>query len=886
MAQELRNILIGAFLLAFVISIVGIDEAYGNNAPRPVTVFKIHNDYPADVAFFDQALPYAVQDINKTMIFMSFSHTGDGDSADSSRSWELIDNSTLRIFGENTASGNNPSIFVAYIIEIQDDKVAFNTEHRERLVLASETVGEYLIKLDNPVNTSRAFAMFQGTNFEGSDATWGSEEFGEVSVFNSTHARFTNIDSDSVDVNNKFTIVSFNNSTTDSFVQRGSGTMSGMTATISPPIDVNRNNTMVLLTWTIDLEVDSPADDSLVRVSLDATVPPDIQISREELGGNIEYSWELISFDPTIAKVHHDSVTFGDGVLSVTDTLATPVLDMDKAFVFSGASSPFGFGTGEAHSGSGGAFDRGMARIFVSDQDEVTLTRQDSTRVLILDYQVVEMLEEKVPEETTGINNRFLVRQLQGVFTAGDTTEDFQIVPPLTNLNKTMSFVTFRVDFDTSDGQGASKSWEIVNENTLRIQGNHEPSIVNPAMPFTAVIVEYDINSPILVQRDLFTYLGDMSVGEKIMEMSPVNMSNTMILKSGRHLTGGDNTYGMEEYDRVRLISNTTWGYDVEAFQDTGSVSGTTSANVEIVDWNDDRVLVQRGMVTLTGGTTSVTVSPPTDVIQNRTMMFFTYQTATGDFDDNLNNVGLMGTVDSSSPPDLVFSRVGTTGGLEINWQTVSIPDRMGIVQHITHTLASGTGNNTATIPITLFNASEAFAVSTTNQHSGFGFGKSDSVTDSKIDHAHVQVTLENKTHVRFERDDTTGSLVTGIQVVSLEDSFCDRCVNQTGSVLEPNATNSFTQQELEVIHQFLEWFEPTSDGMTDVINTIEPVTSSNLYQLLLDIQANTVATGDANMKNASVFYQDRYLVQGNLTKFIEELEDDVRGFFGAELRP
>ncbi len=127
MAQELRNILIGAFLVAFVISIVGIDEAYGNNAPRPVTVFKIQNDYPADVAFFDQALPYAVQDINKTMIFMSFSHTGDSDSADTSRSWELIDNSTLRIYGETTASGNNALIFVAYIIEIQDDKVAFPT---------------------------------------------------------------------------------------------------------------------------------------------------------------------------------------------------------------------------------------------------------------------------------------------------------------------------------------------------------------------------------------------------------------------------------------------------------------------------------------------------------------------------------------------------------------------------------------------------------------------------------------------------------------------------------------------------------------------------------------------------------------------------------------
>jgi hypothetical protein len=399
-----------------------------------------------------------------------------------------------------------------------------------------------------------------------------------------------------------------------------------------------------------------------------------------------------------------------------------------------------------------------------------------------------------------------------------------------------------------------------------------------------------------------------MSAGEKNMTMSPVNMSNTMILKSGRHLTGGDNTYGMEEYDRVRIINGTTWGYDVEAFQDLGDISGTTSTNVEIVDWNDDRVLVQNGMITLSGGSTNVTASPPIDVIQNRTMMFFSYQTATGDFDDNLSNLGVMGGIDSSSPPNLFFERDGTTGGLEINWQTISIPDRMGIVQWINHTMLTGTGNNTATIPrivqwinhtmLTgtgnntatiprqLWNASEAFAVSSTNQHSGFGFGKSDSITDSKIDHAHVQVKIEDKNTVRFFRADTTGSLETGIQVVSLEDVFCDRCVNQTGSVLEPNATNSFTQEQLDLIHQLMEWFEPTSDGMTDVIGTIEPTTSSNLYQLLIDIQNNTVAVGDVNMRNASVFYQDRYLVQGNLTKFLEDLEDDVRGFFGAPLRP
>ncbi len=889
--HQLNFLLLGIALLAVLVFTTTLtDEVFAE--PRPVTVFKIQNEIPIDQLFHDQALPYAVQDVNKTMVFVSFSHTGDSDSSDTSRAYELIDNSTLRIWGSTTAVGNIAQTFVAYIIEIQNDDVAFNVERNEFLIQNGDPTGTVLQDLDTPVNASRAFAVFSGMYAGGSDTSWGSEEFGQLFIDSTTQVGFVNEVTDTADAHNLYQVVSFNNSTTDSFVQRGSGTIAigSTTANISPPIDVDRDSTMVLVTWNNDQTFDIGADHALIRVHLDNSSPPNILLERdngaEDPDANIDYSWELISFDPTIAKVHHEQVTLANGVFTVADTLATPVIDMDKAFVISGASSPYGQGTGEAGSTATGAFDRGMARIFVSDQDEVTITREDSTDFLNMDYQVIEMLEETVPEEPTGENNRFSVRQLFGTFTAGDTVEDFTIDPPLINVNKTISFITFSVDFNTTDGQGASKSWEIVDVNTIRIQGNHEPTVTNPAMNFTAVIIEYDGNSPILVQRDLFTYLGGMSVGEKNMTMSPVNMSNTMILKDGRHLTGGDNTYGMEEYDRVRIIDSTTWGYDVEAFQDLGDISGTTSTNVEIVDWNDDRVLVQNGMVTLTGGSTSTTVSPPIDVLQNRTMMFFSYQTATGDFDDNLSNLGLLGTFTNDSPPDLIFERDGTTGGLEINWQTVSIPDRMGIVQHFIHNMTTGTGNNTHTIPIPLFNASEAFAVSTTNQHSGFGFGKSDSITDSKIDHAHVQVTLEDKNTVRFFRADSTGSLDSGIQVVSLEDTFCERCLNQTGSTLEPNATNSFTQEELDLIHQLMEWFEPTSDGMIDVIGTIEPSTSTNLYQMLLQIQNNTVAVGDVNMKNASNFYQDRYLTQGNLTKFLEEIEDDVRGFFGAELRP
>ncbi len=901
MALE-HKLLLGIVLFAVVISIFSIDEAYAE--PRPITVLKIQGTFPVDVAFFDQPLPFAVQDVNKTLVFVSYSHTGDSDQADTSRAYELIDDSTLRIWGSTEGTGNIAQMFVAYVIEIQEEEFAFNVERNEFLIQNGDLTGTVLQNLDTPVNASRAFEVFSGLYQAGSDTSWGQEEFGQLFIDSSTQVGFVNEVTDTADAHNLYQIVSFNNSTTDSFVQRGSGTISfgSTTANISPPIDVNRDSTLVLVTWNNDQTFDIGADHALIRVHLDNSSPPNILLERdsgnEDPDSTIDYSWVAISFDPTIAKVHHEQASLAGGVLTLADTLTTPVLDMDKAFVISGASSPYGQGTGEATSTDAGAFDRGMARIFLSDQDEVTITRQDSTGTSNWDYQVIEFLEETVPEEATGENNRFLVRQLQGTFAAGDTTEDFMIVPPLLNLNKTISFVTFSVDFSTTDGQGASKSWEIIDENTLRIQGNHDQTITNPEMPFTAVIIEYDVASPILVQRDIFTYLGGMSVGEKIMKMSPVNITNTMILKDGRHLTGGDNTYGMEEYDRVRLLTNTTWGYDVEAFQDIGAVSGTTTTFVEIVDWNDDRVGVQQGQVTLSGGSTTVTVSPPIDIIQNRTMLFFSYQTATGDFDDHLSNLGLLGTITTDSPPDLIFQRDGTTGGLEINWQTVSIPNRMGIVQHFIHNMTSGTGNNTHLIPNALFNASEAFAVSTTNQHSGFGFGKSDSTVVSKIDHAHVQVSLENTTHVRFERADTTGSLDSGIQVVSLEDTMCERCVVEEGDKLETNSTTgdpipaccndgpsanpdaSFTIEQISVLHQLIEWYEPTNAPLELMIDDIENGGKS-LFQIILRMTNGTYGS-DQNLTDGGIFYQDRYLVRANLTDFINNIIPDVRTEFGA----
>ena len=164
------------------------------------------------------------------------------------------------------------------------------------------------------------------------------------------------------------------------------------------------------------------------------------------------------------------------------------------------------------------------------------------------------------------------------------------------------------------------------------------------------------------------------------MYMSPVNASGSNIFYNSWTSSFGDLTLGQEEFATVRIINGSTWGYEVE----TPSDDQESIAVVNIVDWNQNDISVQRGQDTITG--TTLTVSPPTDVIRNQTILLSTFRTSNAEFEDEPDDAGLFAHLDNSSPPNIIFEREdGTDAGLIINWELISFPDTSISIQHVIH---------------------------------------------------------------------------------------------------------------------------------------------------------------------------------------------------------
>jgi len=117
-------------------------------------IIKMVDVYPVDSSSADYVIDPQLTDIDKAFVFLSFSHTAEEDHSDTFRSWELVDNATLRIYGESTASGNNALEFTAYIIEYDG---TLDVQHLMRTTTAGESEGEKSNTIPTSINTTNSF---------------------------------------------------------------------------------------------------------------------------------------------------------------------------------------------------------------------------------------------------------------------------------------------------------------------------------------------------------------------------------------------------------------------------------------------------------------------------------------------------------------------------------------------------------------------------------------------------------------------------------------------------------------------------------------------------------------------------------------------------------
>ncbi len=830
MIRKLGIIIISITMLTSLAPFGYFEPIYADHSSK---LIKMQREYPADAGFIDIALPMRINDLSNTIVFLSFSTPETADQSDTSRRWELIDDRTLRIFGEvNTPTGNNAGNLIIYILEMRSDEFDIETQNLKLTTTASEAPNKKSITLPSIINASRAFVLYNGLSQNASDTSWGSEEFGVVSL-NNTHIDWEITTVPDTGTNTYgFSVVHAN--VTGILAQRGTGILDGtvgeVTDTITPPVAVDRDHTIVLITGRIDGGAIENADPDEVMVQVTINPSNDIVIHRDDDAPlDFIYEWQTMSFPPSFINVTHGEISMTDGEFIITDTI-TPVLDMDNSFVISGAGSPFGYGTGACDSGTAGAMDRCMNRLILTNMDTVEATREDDTGTNIVNYQVIQILETEVAEEPQGTNTLKQIVKISGTVPSA-IEHDVTISPELTNVNKTMVFLTFESDgTGGGDPAGGRKSYEILNSTTLRIFGNADPSITNPAVNFTATLIEFDSSSPIVVQNEFFNYPQGFTDAEKTIHMSPINQSGSTIISLGRHLSGDDGSVGSEEIDRIRILTSNTWGYDTDTFQGFAGADGSTVVRADLVDYNDNKIFSQRGQLSMATATASVT--PPIAIVQNQTMLLFSHTTSDGDLTASPDTSSVHATIDSTG--DIDFFRPTATGTLEINWELISFPDTLLSIEHGIHHQDIGTTN--ATSPITpVLHLESSFAIGTEGMF-GHGTGSGDNAVDATSSFLDIisTVNLEDNSTVRIVRGTSVGDFDIGFQVLSLGLTINQTATDTTTNLDETNFLINKSAVDVTVTVDTGLGFNITKE-FSDIVVNLDSVNAFKIVQLIIN---------------------------------------------------
>jgi hypothetical protein len=331
----------------------------------------------------------------------------------------------------------------------------------------------------------------------------------------------------------------------------------------------------------------------------------------------------------------------------------------------------------------------------------------------------------------------------------------------LLDLTRAFHVVTYRT---TAVDQHAAtfKSSAITSTTQLTIYGS--TAVTNNAVPFEYTIIEFTPTSPTVVQRrTLAIAAGQGGPGAPVTDTLPVAVvpGQTMLLHQGHSHNAAETTIGSEEFDRVRLVSGTSWEVEIGAAPNTGPQNN----RAELVQWDPGFVAnVQRGLATLGTTATTLTVTPPTAVDRTRTLLLVSFREGTGSaLSEPPSQTGLFATLNASN--QIVFGRQATGPALEIAWELVQFQPGTVSVQHVELNLAAGATTTTAAIGAVT--PAQTVAMGTVSTPFGYSGAQASSTTNGTINTAQFTVSLDNATTARVTRGTGTGTARIGIQLWS-----------------------------------------------------------------------------------------------------------------------
>jgi len=379
----------------------------------------------------------------------------------------------------------------------------------------------------------------------------------------------------------------------------------------------------------------------------------------------------------------------------------------------------------------------------------------------------------------------------------------------LQNISKAFHIISYKSAGSPNTHAATFRSSQIVSTTELEIFAS--TAVTPTPVEFEYTIIEMTRESSILVQRSEVNIQGNVTAEGSFDNVG--NLSQTFILNHGHNHNAEDEDIGCEEYDRIRLINETTW----EAAVGCVVTTGPRSNKVEIVDWNDENFIknVQRGTANMVNGTTSTFVTPTTFADPDHTLLFVSARTSIINetfkgvlnskqvlmcqippgnplkpqtiavglpaVDAILANGGTLGPCPLSNfsiaPKDLaIYATLNENGtitierdsaseiSLDIAWELVEFQHGAVNVEHQVIDYSDGENSKLSTIDQVVFENSTAFG--TVSNLFGHGGALSSDPSTDDIRNFQFMINLQNSSIIATSRSGTNGTARVGVQVM------------------------------------------------------------------------------------------------------------------------
>ena len=365
-------------------------------------------------------------------------------------------------------------------------------------------------------------------------------------------------------------------------------------------------------------------------------------------------------------------------------------------------------------------------------------------------------------------NSILQIIKVSGTATIGVQNYDYTVSPAVTDITKTMIFMSVRHIGDSNEKE-VYRSWELINPTTLRFYGSSNTPANNDALTFIGYIVEFTSSSDMTSQQGFMTVAGGQANQEFTDSFTAVNTTSSFYQFFGQTANHADLTWGREEFARMRIISSTSFGY--EPFDAPNS--GPTDVRYQIIDLNNDEFFVQRGTVAMPENTDLVTVNPPIAIDRARTIVFASHNT-NGELDVDSDETQF--TAEINALNQIEFDRDDAACGtplcdLSIRWEAVSFPDEFVNVQHLTFDDTIATGSNVQQTGVVNFVATpvvfaNSIAIGTVHTPLGLGQARTASSATGSFDRLTYTVELMDADTVNVVTNDGQALADTHFQVI------------------------------------------------------------------------------------------------------------------------